>query len=138
MVLLAATTATYAQSTPATDTLRTLSGARYVVSQPGNGTPAKAGQQVTVLYTGFLPNGRIFDSSATEGRPLKIRLGRNEVIKGWEELLLLLPPGARARVWIPAALAYGAKGTRNPDNPDEYLIAPNTDLVFDIAVLKVK
>ncbi|WP_052695103.1 FKBP-type peptidyl-prolyl cis-trans isomerase [Hymenobacter sp. AT01-02] len=74
---------------------QTASGMRYAIRQPGTGAVAQPGDRVLVHYTGFLPSGRIFDASVRQGGPLKIRAGRGEVIKGWDEVLLLLPQGAR-------------------------------------------
>ncbi|WP_084444095.1 FKBP-type peptidyl-prolyl cis-trans isomerase [Hymenobacter roseosalivarius] len=125
------------QAQSLTDTIRTTSGVRYYIHQPGKGATASAGDRVTVHYTGFLPNGKLFDSSATDGRPLRCRVGRGEVIKGWDEVLQLLPAGSRARVWIPAALAYGAKGARNPDDDNRYIVPPKTDLIFELEMVKV-
>ena len=122
----------------APDTLRTTSGIRYVLYERGPGPTARPGDRLTVTYTGFLPSGKIFDASAMDGHPLRFRVGRGEVIKGWDEALLLLPAGTRARLYIPAALAYGPQGARHPDNDAAYLIPPNTDLVFEVAVLKVR
>ncbi|UYZ61687.1 FKBP-type peptidyl-prolyl cis-trans isomerase [Hymenobacter weizhouensis] len=126
-----------------TDTLlaratATASGLRYLVRQPGSGQPARAGDRVRVHYTGFLPDGRLFDASVKQGGPLKVRAGRGEVIKGWDEVLLLLPPGSRARVWIPAHLAYGPTGVRDPDDDSRYLVPPNTDLLFELEVVEVR
>jgi len=135
IIWLTAITGSYAQ---ASDTLRTASGIRYVLLQRGTGPTAQPGDRLQVAYSGFLPNGKVFDSSAMDGKPIRFRVGKGEVIKGWDEVLLLLPAGTRARLYIPAALAYGAKGARHPDNEDKYLISPNTDLTFDVTVLKVK
>jgi FKBP-type peptidyl-prolyl cis-trans isomerase len=90
-----------------------------------------------VHYTGFLPNGLFFDSSATDGSPLRVRLGRGEVIRGWEELLPLLSAGARVWARIPAALAYGAKGARDPDDDSRYRVPPDTDLIFELEIVRV-
>ncbi|GGF17645.1 hypothetical protein GCM10011383_31310 [Hymenobacter cavernae] len=111
---------------------------RYLIRQPGTGSPAQPGDRLTMRYTGFLPNGRIFETSATDGAPLRFRAGRGEVIRGWDELALLLPAGTRAHVWIPAALAYGHKGARDPDDENRFLIPPDTDLEFDLEVIKIK
>ncbi|UOQ54689.1 FKBP-type peptidyl-prolyl cis-trans isomerase [Hymenobacter cellulosivorans] len=116
---------------------RTASGVRYTVRQRGTGAQAQAGDRMLVHYTGFLPDGHIFDSSVSQGRPLRLRVGKGEVIPGWDEILLLLPAGSRARVWIPAALAYGAQGVRNPDDDSQFTIPPNTNLVFELEVVKV-
>lgn len=118
--------------------VQTASGLRYAVRQPGTGPLASPGTRVTVHYTGFLPDGKVFDASVKQGGPIRVRAGRGEVIKGWDEALLLLPEGTRARLWIPARLAYGGKGARNPDDESRYLIPPDTDLVFELEVVKVK
>ena len=129
------TTHSVAQST---DTLRTASGVRYFIKQAGTGQPAQPGDRLTMRYTGYLPNGRIFDTSVADGAPLRFRAGRGEVIRGWDELALLLPAGTRAHVWISADLAYGHKGSRDPDDESRYLIPPDTDLEFELEVIKIK
>ena len=53
-------------------------------------------------------------------------------------MLLLLPQGSRARVWIPAHLAYGATGVRDPDDDSRYLVPPNSDLQFELEVVAVR
>ncbi|HEX8349895.1 MAG TPA: FKBP-type peptidyl-prolyl cis-trans isomerase [Hymenobacter sp.] len=127
--------ATRAQSA---DTLRTPSGVRYLIRQSGSGALAHTGDRLTMRYTGFLPDGHIFETSATAGGPVRFRAGRGEVIPGWDELALLLPAGTRAHAWIPAALAYGHKGSRDPDDERRFLIPPDTDLEFELEVVKVK
>jgi FKBP-type peptidyl-prolyl cis-trans isomerase len=117
---------------------RTPNGVRYVFHERGAGALAKVGSRVAVRYTGFLPNGHVFDASVAWGAPLRFRVGRHEVIAGWDELLPLLPVGSRVRAWIPAALAYGAKGVRDPDDTSRYLIPPDTELVFELQVLSVR
>lgn len=119
----------------------TASGLRYALRQPGTGPLPKAGSRVTVHYSGFLAaDGHLFDTSVQQGGPLKVWAGQQEVIRGFDEALLLLPQGSRARIWIPAALAYGAKGRLDPDDDDghRYLIPPNSDLIFELEVLKVR
>ena len=69
---------------------------------------------------------------------MRFRVGRGEVISGWDELLPLLPAGSRVRAWVPAALAYGVTGVRDPDDDTRYLIPPNTNLVFELQVLSVR
>ncbi|WP_078062756.1 FKBP-type peptidyl-prolyl cis-trans isomerase [Solirubrum puertoriconensis] len=126
-----------AAANPEADTLRTPSGVRYVLREAGQGKPAGPSAAVRVNYTGFLPNGKFFDSSATDGRPIRVKLGKHEVIQGWEELLPLLPEGARVWARIPAELAYGAKGARDPDDDSKYRVPPNTDLVFELEIVRI-
>ena|GEM_PF-905677 len=119
-------------------TLLTPGGVRYLVHERGTGPLPQPGSRLAVRYTGFLPDGHAFDATATSGGPLRFRVGRGEVIRGWDELLLLLPAGTRVRAWIPAALAYGEKGVVDPDNEARYLIPPNTELIFELHVLSVR
>ena len=119
------------------DTLRTPGGVQYVLRQPGQGPAAGPKAAVRVHYTGFLPNGKFFESSATDVRPLRVKLGRGEVIPGWEELLPLLPQGARVWARIPARLAYGSQGVRDPDDDTKYRIPPDSDLVFELEIVRV-
>ncbi|WP_345236599.1 FKBP-type peptidyl-prolyl cis-trans isomerase [Hymenobacter saemangeumensis] len=113
-------------------------GVRYLVHSRGTGPVPKPGSRVAVRYTGFLPNGHVFDATAASGGPLRFRVGRGEVIKGWDELLLLLPADSRVRAWIPASLAYGEKGVRDPDDDSRYLIPPNTELMFELHLISVR
>lgn len=117
---------------------RTASGVRYTVRQPGSGPTARKGDRMQVHYTGLLPDGHIFDSSVAQGKPLRLRVGTGQVIPGWDEVLLLLPMGSRARIWIPAALAYGSAGVRNPDDDTQFIVPPNTSLIFEVEVVKVR
>jgi FKBP-type peptidyl-prolyl cis-trans isomerase len=96
------------------------------------------GTRVAVRYTGFLPDGHVFDATAASGGSLRFRVGRGEVIPGWDELLPLLPAGSRVRVWIPAQLAYGSTGVPDPDDDSRFLIPPNTELIFELQVLSVR
>ena len=113
-------------------------GVRFVFRERGTGPQPQPGSRVAVHYTGFLPDGHLFEATVASGRPLRFRVGRGEVIAGWDELLPLLPAGSRVRAWIPAALAYGATGVRDPDDDSRYLIPPNTELVFELEVLSVR
>ena len=117
---------------------RTRSGVRFVFRARGTGPLARPGSRVAVRYTGFLPDGHLFDATVATGGPLRFRVGRGEVIPGWDELLLLVPAGSRVRAWVPAALAYGPKGVRDPDDESHYLIPPDTELVFELEVLSVR
>ena len=119
----------------------TASGLRYAIRQRGTGSLPQRGDRVTVHYTGLLAtDGHIFDTSVQQGGPLKVKAGQGLVIKGFDEALLLLPAGSRARIWIPATLGYGSKGRLDPgdDAGTRYIIPPNADLIFELEVLKVK
>ena len=116
----------------------TQGGVRFVFRERGTGPVAHAGNRVAVRYTGFLPDGHVFDATAAAGGPLRCRVGRGEVIAGWDELLPLLPAGSRVRAWVPAALAYGATGVPDPDDETRFLIPPNTALVFELYVVSVR
>ena len=113
-------------------------GVRYVFHERGTGPLPRPGSRVAVRYTGFLPDGHAFDATAASGGPLRFRVGRGEVIRGWDDVLPLVPAGSRVRVWIPAALAYGAKGVPDPDDESRFLIPPDTDLVFELHVISVR
>lgn len=132
-----ATTTAFPDSAHLT-TQTTRGGVRFVFHERGAGAQAQPGSRVAVRYTGFLPDGHIFDATAASGGPLRFRVGRKEVIAGWDELLPLLPAGSRVRAWIPAAMAYGATGVLDPDDYTRYLIPPNTELVFELQVVSVR
>ena len=105
---------------------KTASGLAYRVLTPGTGTdhPLPT-SNVTVNYSGWTPDGKMFDSSVTRGQPARFPLGN--VIKGWTEGVALMTKGEKARFWIPGSLAYGDKPTRPG--------APAGPLVFDIELL---
>eukprot|EP01031_Cornospumella_fuschlensis_P027862 gene27863-33645_t len=86
------------------------------------------GNTVTIHYTGSLKDGAIFDSSRDRGKPFKFKLGADQVIPGLDLGVAQLSIGERAKVSIPAHLAYGEKGFPG-------LIPPRTDLVFDIELI---
>ncbi|MBO2011767.1 FKBP-type peptidyl-prolyl cis-trans isomerase [Siccationidurans soli] len=116
----------------------TQQGVRFVFWERGTGALPTPGSRVAVRYTGFLPDGHIFDASAASGGPLRFRVGRKEVIAGLDELMPELPVGSRVRAWIPAALAYGAKGVPDPEDDTRFLIPPNTELLFELLVVSVR
>src|SRR4030095_4409187 len=88
------------------DAKKTESGLAYKILTKGKGkTHPTAANRVTVHYTGWTTDGKLFDSSVTGGSPSTFSLG--QVIKGWTEGLQLMVEGEKARLWIPAKLAYG-------------------------------
>ena len=110
---------------------RTASGLFYLITQKGNGKKAKKGDQVAVHYTGMLLDGKVFDSSLYRGQPLNFTVGVGQVIEGWDEGILLLHEGDKARLVIPSDLAYGAHGAGG-------VIPPHATLVFDVELVRVK
>lgn len=112
---------------PATAT-KTASGLAYRVIKPGKGGPQpKATDTVTVNYTGWTTDGKMFDSSIPTGEPVSFPL--TKVIKGWTEGLQLMHVGDTVRFWIPGPLAYGDKPTRPG--------VPAGMLVFDVELLSI-
>jgi len=115
------------QSPPA-DAAVTDSGLASKVIQAGTGdTKPAAADTVTVHYSGWTTDGKLFDSSVKRGQPTSFPL--NQVIKGWTEGLQLMVIGEKRRLWIPAALAYGT----NPGGG-----RPAGMLVFDVELLDIK
>ena len=106
------------------DAKTTVSGLRYKVLQPGTGgRHPKSSSEVTVHYTGWTTDGKMFDSSVVRGQPSSFAL--DGVIAGWTEGLQLMFEGEKTRFWIPEKLAYGGKS------------APYGLLVFDIELIKI-
>ncbi|MFN8607287.1 MAG: FKBP-type peptidyl-prolyl cis-trans isomerase [Vulcanimicrobiota bacterium] len=110
----------------------TKSGLKYQLFKKGNGPEAKAGQLVSVHYTGRLTNGSKFDSSVDRGEPLEFPLGQGRVIRGWEEGVAGMKVGERRQLTIPPELGYGATGT--PDGT----IPPQATLIFDVELMGIK
>lgn len=107
----------------------TASGLQYEVVQEGSGESPKPTDQVTVHYRGTLPDGKVFDSSYDRKEPATFPV--NGVIPGWVEALQLMKPGAKYKLVIPPALAYGERGAGND-------IGPNQVLIFDVELLSVE
>ena len=106
----------------------------------GKGTEAAVGSTVVVNYTGWFykplaakQRGRKFDSSLDPGRePLEFQLGARQVIKGWEQGVQGMKVGGKRTLIIPSELAYGKRGAGGGSIP------PDSDLIFDVELLKVK
>ena len=114
------------------DTVTTASGLKYVDVKVGNGAVPKAGQTVEVHYTGWLTDGKKFDSSKDRGTPFSFALGQGRVIKGWDEGLSTMKVGGVRKLIIPPQLGYGAGGAAGG------LIPPNATLIFDVELLGIK
>ncbi len=107
----------------------TASGLQYEIIEPGEGASPSASDSVTVHYKGTTIDGNVFDSSYDRGAPATFPL--NRVIAGWTEGLQLMKEGAKYRFFIPAELAYGERGAGRA-------IGPNSTLIFDVELLKVR
>jgi len=109
---------------PPADAQRTPSGLASKVLKPGTGTRhPRPNSQVTVHYTGWTTDGKMFDSSVQRGEPATF--GLDQVIPGWTEGVQMMVEGEKRRFWIPEALAY--KGA-----------PPKGMLVFDVELLKIE
>src|SRR5512132_3409828 len=110
---------------------KTTSGVEYWDITAGSGATAVSGKQVKVHYTGWLTDGKKFDSSLDRGQPFAFSLGAGQVIKGWDEGVAGMKGGGKRQLKIPPELGYGARGT--PGGP----IPPNATLIFDVELLDV-
>lgn len=94
----------------------------------GNGEEVKDGDRVSVHYTGWLTNGKKFDSSVDRGVPFDFTVGAGEVIRGWDLGVAGMKVGGKRKLTIPASLGYGVRGAGD-------VIPPNATLVFEVEVL---
>lgn len=108
----------------------TASGLQYWDITVGTGATAAAGKMVKVHYTGWLTDGKKFDSSLDRGQPFAFSLGAGQVIKGWDEGVAGMKVGGKRQLKIPPELGYGARGAGNA-------IPPNSTLIFDVELLDV-
>ncbi|MHA7130568.1 FKBP-type peptidyl-prolyl cis-trans isomerase [Algoriphagus namhaensis] len=123
---------------------KTENGLYYIIEKEGNGEEVTPGTTMYVDYAGYLIDGTLFDTSNPElaksnavfnpnrdYSPLPVNVGMGQVIPGWDEGLLLLTKGAKAKFLIPSPLGYGENGAGG-------LIGPNSILVFDVEVTDVQ
>ncbi|MGE0493357.1 MAG: FKBP-type peptidyl-prolyl cis-trans isomerase [Vulcanimicrobiota bacterium] len=113
-----------------TKVVTTDSGLKYEVIKEGDGAVAKAGDKVKVHYTGWLTDGKKFDSSVDRGQPFQFNLGAGQVIKGWDEGVAGMKVGEKRKLTIPPELGYGARGAGG-------VIPPNATLVFEVELLDI-
>tara|TARA_R110000868_G_scaffold83058_6_gene234734 strand:- start:36407 stop:37339 length:933 start_codon:yes stop_codon:yes gene_type:complete len=111
--------------------LETKSGLRYQIIQKGDGKKAEKGKMVSVHYKGQLADGTVFDSSYKRHEPIDFEVGVGQVISGWDEGILLLKVGDKARFVIPSELGYGSAGAGG-------VIPPNATLIFDVELMGAK
>ncbi|MDX7953638.1 FKBP-type peptidyl-prolyl cis-trans isomerase [Lichenihabitans sp. Uapishka_5] len=111
-------------------TTTTPSGLQIEEITEGTGAEAKPGASVQVHYTGWLTDGKKFDSSKDRGQPFVFKLGGGQVIRGWDEGVEGMKVGGSRKLTIPPELGYGARGAGG-------VIPPNATLVFEVELLGV-
>ncbi len=109
----------------------TSSGLRYWEIVTGKGEPATKGHAVSILYRGWVENGKEFASSISDGKPIIFTLGAGQVIPGWEEGIEGMKVGGRRQLKIPPNLASGTSEVRP-------LVPPNATLIFDVELLELQ
>lgn len=112
------------------DTITTKSGLKYVIVKQNKTGEATTGKKATIHYSGYMRDGKMFDSSLDRGQPLVADVGKNKLFPGLDEAVALMRVGEKGRFIIPSALAFGERG----GGP----VPPNTDLIMDLEVTGVK
>jgi FKBP-type peptidyl-prolyl cis-trans isomerase len=105
-------------------------GVKITDLKVGDGPAAKNGDKVTVHYTGWLSNGKKFDSSLDDGKPYSFYLGQGKVIKGWDEGLVGMKVGGKRKLVIAPEKAYGDQPPRG--------LPPNAELTFEVELLAIE
>ncbi len=108
----------------------TPTGLKYWDIKVGTGQEAKSGDHVKVHYTGWLTNGKKFDSSVDAHQPFDFKIDAGDVIKGWDQGVTGMKVGGKRQLRIPPDLAYGKEGYSG-------VIPPNATLIFDIQLLAI-
>ena len=110
---------------------KTNTGIRYIIQVEGKGDTPQPGDLVSLLYAGRLLNNVVFEEGRDRKRPIKFRIGRDEVIAGWDEIVQLMKRGEKRLVIIPSELGYGTRGS-GPRIPR------NATLVFEMELVDFK
>jgi len=105
-------------------------GLKYTDDQVGTGAEATTGKTAVVHYTGWLMDGKKFDSSVDRNQPFSFPLGAGQVIKGWDEGVAGMKVGGKRKLIIPASLGYGSRGAGG-------VIPADAELTFEVELLKV-
>ena len=108
---------------------KTKNGLYYSILKSGIGNSPLKGDNVSVHYKGSLIDGTVFDSSYQRNEPITFSLGIGQVIAGWDEGIMLLNKGSKARFVIPSNLAYGSQGAGG-------IIPPNATLIFEVELIE--
>ncbi|MEZ4868807.1 MAG: FKBP-type peptidyl-prolyl cis-trans isomerase [Caldilineaceae bacterium] len=109
----------------------TATGLKYYDFVVGTGAAPAKGKQVVVHYTGWLVNGKKFDSSLDRGEPFSFTIGMGQVIRGWDEGVMSMKVGGKRQLKIPPELAYGPGGAGG-------VIPGNATLIFEVELLDVR
>lgn len=109
----------------------TTSGVKYWDITVGTGAEAVKGKKVSILYTGWLANGKEFSATDDPDIPMELTVGNGMQIKGWDEGITGMRVGGKRQLRIPASAAYGAKGA-----PPK--VPPNAPLIMDVQLVDVK
>ncbi len=113
------------------EAIQTASGLEYVEIVEGKGPRPKAGDSVSVHYTGWLKSGEKFDSSRDRGQPFVFAIGRGRVIKGWDEGVGEMRVGGKRKLVIPAHFGYGDSGAGG-------VIPPGATLIFEVELMGIE
>ena len=110
---------------------KTPSGAEYWDIKPGNGEEAAKGTTVSILYVGWLADGKKFGATDDPDIPLELTIGNGHQIKGWDEGMVGMRVGGKRQLRIPPSAAYGSRGAPP-------VIPPNATLIMDVQLVGVK
>ena len=107
-----------------------INGVTAEILKEGKGNAVKAGDTVSIHYTGWLTDGKKFDSSVDRNQPFETRIGVGRVIQGWDMGVVGMKPGEKRKLTIPSKFAYKEFGAGGA-------IPPNADLIFDVELLEI-
>ncbi len=107
------------------------SGLKIFVTKEGEGVKPKKGDKVIMHYTGYLRNGKMFQTTVKKNKPFEVIIGVGQVVPGWDEGVRELKVGTKAILYIPSHLGWGKRGAGG-------VIPPNADVIFDVELLGIK